>query len=487
MAEKPVKADITLHTQDDFEKWKAAMKNADMQQGEEHEHHVTVASAPDDTFFGRDAKGSMPPHPANDLDQTDNVFSLWSGAKREEREDSLATPKTTSKPKSSRFAGFFGPSSTEQPPQPHHQPQVAQAPKPPSPSPLPAVQNVAPQQSGVRTSNEDQEGFQKLMAMLRMGGGSAQNAGIMPFPAPAMPAQPGASSEQASLPQRQTSGSISQPSSQPQSRHPASTSTPKQAPTPQSLPSAQHNASQHAPQPQRPPPAGSRDSEFLLKLMQQPRVPFAEGQIYGQSYGSRNDSAEITALLNNLNVKQGQPGPPPPGPPPGINSHERHLPQHVMQGQPRQSHMPMEERMHGQGMPGHHSRPGPPEEHRFQGPPGFEGAQFPPGMRPMPGMHPDSMAPPPGFAPPGRGIQAPPGYYPQHMRGPLPPQPGQYYQGPPPTAGPPPGFAGPPPPGMQRRPPSLQMPPGFDVYGGGDRRGMPMQGPPPAQYSQYMK
>lgn len=103
------------HTQEDFAKWKASMKP------EEKKEEVRSPAA--DTPFS----------------------SLWDTKKLSEP----ATSKATAAAKSSRFAGFFAPQA---------QPEPVQEVKAP----------VREEPKRLSSTTEDQEGFQRMMAMLRM-------------------------------------------------------------------------------------------------------------------------------------------------------------------------------------------------------------------------------------------------------------------------------------------------------------------------------
>jgi len=504
MKEGPIEADITLKTEADFEAWKQAMKGNN---AKDEEDMIAAESSLAAGLARKPTQPTTEPSSANDL-----TFNLWSEPKREERETSVSTPKTTSKPKSSRFAGFFGPTAPEPQQQQMQEPARAPSPTPPPHVPAPISSQAAPLDfGGNRPRDEDQEGFQKVMQMLRLGNGSAQNTGILPFGGPppasqAVPTQETSSRRQTSVDGVQPQQQQQQP--QPQRQHVVTSAKPHPTQQPLSKQSTQTTQSTNPqipskqilqpthPDPQRPAPPVNRDSEFLLKLMQQPRVPFAEGQIYGQGYNSRKDPAEIASLLGNLNVGQrGQVL----GPPPGMQLDDRGGYTQYQQMQSRSKQPPqmhMDDR--ATGMQG---RPMPPQdEQRFQPqpPPGFDPRQHL--SRPM---MPDGVSPPPGFASQGRGPpppQMPPGFY--QSRGMMPGQPGPpgyYPQAMPPNAGMPglpPGFMQGPPPGMpqsqqRRRHPSMgSMQPGFDVNGGIDvypGNHQPRGVQQPQQYQQYMK
>ena len=489
MKEEPVEADLTLHTQEDFEKWKESMKGSSQQQQEP----ASGGRSMQETFSATPV--AIPATRTSTIAPVDNdsVFNLWSEPKREEHDGQLSTAKTTTKAKSSRFQHFFGPTTQEQAPQqsqqemynePLEQPTArSQPPKPASP-PVQATPLPKPTARSGQPHDQEALAFQNVLQMLRVGNDSAQNSSTPLF------SPPSAAPE---VTQRVRGPSANNPPlSQPTARQTHTARPPQTVPQPPNQP-------QQSQPSQRPPPV-SRDSEFLLKLMQQPmqqnRVPFTEGQIYGQSYTNRASPGEITTLLNNLNVSHGLPITPSGPVPPGMYSNERAYAahQHVPQP-PRQPQHGHEDRMVN---PGVHMRQQPQEDHRFQQapPPGFDpNMHYGPGRQ---GPGPEQMGATPGLQQQARGPPVPPTFYGQQiMRGPAPPQASAYYgQGmPPPNVGMspayPPGFTGLPPqamPGQGRRPPSLQMQQGFDVYGaGGDpnRRGQPMQ--QAGQYQQYMK
>lgn len=439
-------ADMADHTQDDFQKWKDRMKAG--------------PSATDDqsAMLQETTSGSGPaPAPitpvkdaALESGKNEDMFKMWIEPKREELAfDGLgSTPRGGAKPKSSRFAGFFGPAQQELP-----------APAPPPPENVFA--NPVPS-SPAKTSSEDQEGFRRMMEMLRMGGTSSQAPLAQLLGRPPADAQPAETRSQAG-PWPEKEKRTADP--QQQSRQP---STPIKHSLPPQQPQQQpQSRSQPQPQPQmakpvsRPEPA-SRDSEFLLKLMQQqyqqPRSPFTEGQIYGQSY-SRKDSAEISNLLNNFKQQpkprsesppvqglnpqvQTQPrGPKSRGaPPPGFFGNDRAfganqhieaqlMPEHVLNASA------MDDRV---GRAGQRQLP---HDQRFQHLPPFDQAAPPPSNRTATQAS-EAIAPPPGFT--GMHGPAPPGFFafpggnnpinhqhtsgPQPMRNPMPqPQPLGFY------------------------------------------------------------
>lgn len=514
MREDPKQEDFSMHTQEDFEKWKQAMKGGP--QNEDNGNQATTSNAMFDSGTLQAATASS--GKSATLDDPTSVFGMWSEPKREERESSVSTPKTTSKQKSSRFTSFFGPTATEPNAQPSQQIQQSHQPQPMlAQEPRHAVRSSSPpraemtspaaQRSAPGEENNEALAFQKVLQMLKVGNGPSQGSGggggggiSLPFTSSPTPQQTPVS---ATAPE-QIRGP--RPNSISAGQKPYVPTRSAQSIASQPIPAqhAQHaQQPQQAQQPQRP-PIDNRNSEFLLKLMQQPqqtRTPFAEGQIYGQSYNQQKNPGELTALLNNLNLSHGGPPQQVSGPPPGMYKQERQpLPQQQMPPQVKQAQVGVDERMAGM-----HPRHMPAEEHRF--PPGFQQGMHFPGGRPMqlpeqlqmPHLPPGQALPPHLMHQQGRGGPPPPGFYNQQsqvpgMRGGIP---SQYYgQGLPPhlmSAQIPQGFHPQPPPGMQqhqgRRPPSMQMQPGFDIYANIEaaRRDHPGQQLPPGQYPQYMK
>lgn len=411
--------------------------------------------------------------------QNESFFGLFGDVNLAEKKPA-ETAKKPDKPKKSRFFGGGDAQPSKAPEQPPEMPMPsapppvpAHAPEQPMNSPPPALRASAP-------VSADQEGFQRMMAMLRLGGTNSQSQSSPAFPPPPLQSpqhQPSQSATGMPPPKHQQNNGQQQPRPPMENRE------------------AQHQARSSVPSLLGHKPEGaSRDSEFLLNLMKS-RPPLAENQIYGQNY-HRPMNSEGVAL-----------GKKPFGPPPGFLPSVDRGHDNRQHGPPTQHHKPDEmQAAPGRGQD-HRPQPdeqrfppppmGPPGPHHFDmGPPqGF----FPGGPHQREGMPP----PPPGF---GRG-NPPPGFFgpppppngppmPQHMRGMPPPQ----YNGPPGMFGPPPGL----PPGHQqqqqqpgggppRRPPSGQLPPGFDMFPDGVRRGQQGQMPPgfglppPQQQQQFAK
>jgi hypothetical protein len=507
MREDSKAEELAMHTQEDFEKWKQSMKGG--AHDEDDEHQASSTNVMFDSGVVQAAVVSSGKQVS--LGDPTSVFNLWSEPRREEREGSVSTPKTASKPKSSRFTSFFGPTASEPISQPHQQIQHSQPreqvavqestySKAPSSSPPPPLASSASERQAPVGENNEALAFQKVLQMLKVGNGLSQvgdgHGASRAFASAPMPQQlpvPTVVSSQTRAPR-----SISIASAQP----PPAPTRNVQSAAPQLLP-AQHAEQaqqfQQAQQAQRP-PVDNRNSEFLLKLMQQPqqvRTPFTEGQIYGQSYNQQKNPGELAALLNNLNLSHGGPPQQVSGPPSGMHKQDRHYtPQQHMASQVTQAQVGVDERIAGM-----HPRHLPTEEHRF--PPGFQqGLLFPngrsmtmPEILPVPHLPPSQGLPPHLIHQQGRAGPPPPGFYnPQPQRGGLPPQ--YYGQGLPPhlmAAHMPQSYIPQPPPGMQqqqgRRPPSIQMQPGFDIYANIEavRREHPGQQILPGQYPQYMK
>lgn len=427
--------------------------------------------------------------PTLDAGPTEGIFGRYGDVGVQETKPAEATKKPE-KPKKSRF---FGGGGDAQAPPPSTQ-TTTPAPAPPpveigSASPLPATTTAPPGLARPAPRSEDQEGFQRMMAMLRMGGSSSQSQTSSAFAPPA------------GLPQ--VSGQAEPPNAGPPPREPQAR-TPLDMRESRNPPVAQPPPRSNVPTPGHKPEGASRDSEFLLNLMKS-RPPLAENQIYGQNYHRPMHSEDTQAPKKNV------------APPPGLAGAERgefFKTQHLEgpPGQPIRHGPPMGKAEEVGGPPGrHHDRRQGPEErfHMQQGPHFDMGPNFfhgggggpPRDMPPPPGFPPTSRGnPPPGFFGPGPPQNGPP--MPQHGRGPPP----MGYNGPPPGFGlPPPGLGNmhphhqqqhpqQPPPQHQphqqpggggRRPPSQQLPPGFDMYQEQMRR--QQQGQPPPGFPQYVK
>lgn len=465
--ELPGQGEAPAHTVDDFQKWKERMKAGDVSGPPQADSSPAVAE-------------EQPAEKPKMVMQHGSFFGSLGAA--EDKTPELPTPKPApnKKDKSSRFQSFFAPKDELLQPEQHDN----------TPAPAQQVQPTAPPtQNHQRLSgnNDDQAGFERMMAMLRMGGTGSQGPGPQLFTAPPAQSLPPPSSKRP--PQGPPSGLPSFFDSAPGS---PPVSTPNQlqpAATPPSQPASRQQTG----------PDAERNSQFLLNLMksQQPRTPFTEGQIYGQGYERKTPENELDRFAPPAMPRSR-------GPPPGfggnngpafasngmVDSRLMSNPQspqrNIDNGDDRARQMKEQHRF-PPGMPMFDQ---PPPPHMFNGgrapspqrmpPPGFSGRPPPP---------PSSQHLPPGFFPGG------PQFPPQHMnqqsgvpggvphRGPIPPQqqPPGFFNAPPGFPNMPPGMQGPPP--NQRR--SGGMPPGFDVYGAGPGpNGRPMMGPgapPPGQ------
>ncbi|KAB8760589.1 hypothetical protein FH972_026581 [Carpinus fangiana] len=441
-------------TMDDFQKWKENMKASDN------------AGTP---------SGELAPLPAAEAHPGDKPKMMTGsffgnlGAVEDMSLEAAASKQTKDKKGKSRFQSFFGATGEPLQPEQREQPQ--------------AVEQTLPQHHPPPSNNDEAAAFDRMMAMLRMGGTGSQGPGPQLFSAP--PSQPSDKRSSQGAPPGLSSFFDSNPGSPPLS----TSRRPQPAPTPPSQPASRpHPGPASAPTP-------DRNSEFLLNLMksQQPRTPFTEGQIYGQGYERKTPE-------NGLDRFAPPPMPRSRGPP----SHFYNEPPFANNGNADSRLGP--DAQSPQRNSSHEARQAK-EQQRF--PPGMPPFDQPPphmfnGGRPQ---SPPRMPPPPGFAgrpPPSSSQHLPPGpppgffgpqFPPQHMnqqsgmpgggplRGPMPPQaqqqgPPAFFNGPP---GLPPGMGHGPPAGGQRR--SGGMPPGFDVFGGGvpgpNGRGLMGHGGPP--------
>lgn len=501
------------HTMEDFAKWKESMKAAHAAQDE------PVMDGDKGTFAAEETKAAPSKDNEGEQQLSDGpIFGVWGGARREvAAEQSVAK---MAKPKSSRFANFFAP------PQPE---DTSPAPPPPDAGP-----NPPPGPRPVSATAEDQEGFQRFMGMLRLAGSSSrdpQRQGLaQPPPGQVLQAiSPGEGGLQSSDPAvqsfarppvghspREAQSVFRGPSHDPQQhrgpRPPSSHLSPGHVEQPQiqRRGESMNNEIEHGfpVEPSRigaplqrpetapnrpPPPPASRDSEFLLKLMQQPRPAFSESQIYGQNY-QKKDSVDMTS---NYNIGPRPQEPRISGPPPGFSDSKQvfapnqgidlrsvgeqnkgtpRVPDGFASAPPQNQKsptIPFDGNQFDARPPWAGGRPGEYSQSTPNVPPGFGAARgpAPPGLPPFPGPHQAGQHP-----------QQPQG--PINMRGPM-QQPPNFFNGPPSMQGLPPGF----PPlhmnnmaGQQRRPPmpmpmGHQPPQGYEPYQGAGRQGPPMNNP----------
>jgi len=566
--------DNSGHTQEDFQKWKEKMRagppGADQTPIDEKPVEGVTPASEATPALGKDATRHIFGFGDDTAKGEAAAPELPSFFTAGEKKESSAGPRSASgaKSKSSRFAGFFSP-----PPA-----QEAAVPPPPSVVPMTEPKASTPAAFPRRNTVEDQEGFQRMMKMLRMGGATSQSpSGQAPSgslfglgDAPGLPAPPGLSGPPVSQPTGRDELQIIHPGRNQVPKGPAEfRNAPNDAfereaqlpptikPSSQrgTLPERRSDAPIHdmvAPPPLVPqfqgrplsqqlsnlpalprPEPGTRDSEFLLKLMQQPRPNANDAAGYGHS--GRRDPNDITALLNSFANKQpAQPpksrGASPSTAPPGffndrgyganqgidhmlsdpmMQRHERNQPVHDerMAGPPhslrlnalddfprhlQQQQPPMGEQLHQRHTQYDHLPPPPQWQQQQQHQQHQQGGRLPAQQIPH-----DSIPPPPGFS--TQRSPAPPGFFP-FPGGPPPPQAQGIQRLPPgfPNNMVPPGFPNPAQQqgvqAGQRRgvpagpPPQQQM---FEMYGDPRRGGMPQPVQASAQnggsYQQYLK
>lgn len=448
------------HTQEDFERWKERMKATSapaedtppisVEQQINHEH-----STPD---VGDDKASKKISAPLVMDASFDRFFGLWNAPEKTrevtssentDRASKKDLGKSTGKP--SKFTGFFNPRPESQIPDPE--------PNPPLPLPLGPSQD---------SSSEDREGFQRILQMLGGGNTILENS----MPQMAAPQQSRASYQDHQTPKASRHGT------------PPRQKTFREAPasppiySPRSRKSIGLEGLLGAQSPQEGPGPQNRDSEFLLKLMQQTR-PIPNQPTMNEQRTSAGNPPGILPFSNLLGQPRGVSQQDMPGPPPpqrfyqerreDIQMPEQSNPQ-ALEDRTRHAKNPMRIFSDEPSLANPHRQP---PALPMNLPPGL---QRPTGFDPMPQpysqhVHPQRqsmIAPPPGFPTPSQSrhpsthTQFPPGLIPNLSnlnlssdRGlPFPPMR-------PPQPGAPAGH--PPPPGM---PPP---PPGF----------MGMNGPPP--------
>ena len=411
-----------IHTQEDFERWKERMKSGnavklDATVEKLNKHNRTTSSV------GTGAAKAKVDTPLIVDSSVDGFFGLWHQPKNNEAAiDSTngiqpaMTNNGTKVPKPSKFTGFFNP-----------KPDMEQ------PKEKPSLPMFAP---SADSSNADKEGFQRILNLLGQ--------------------------------QQQQETGKAEPSSRSQRLRDTAASPP--------IPPSRgvENDDLYSLLGSRSPPANpippGRDSDFLLKLMQQPQQQRLEAS--QESARAGQDAISGLPSLSNLMIspydtpQQAPSTQPPPGffddmpirdklnpgserraPPPGIfdGNVPRQIP--AAAAAPQQS-----------AFPG-----------AFQRPPGLD--QVPSGYTQHPTAQRQNMGPPPGFSAPSRGQNAfPPGLVPNERL--------QFGV---PTGGrnmPPPGFMHPAPPGFPVPFGQEGMPYGAFGDGGNFGRG----GFPPAQH-----
>ncbi|KAJ5635960.1 uncharacterized protein N7484_009273 [Penicillium longicatenatum] len=450
------------HTQEEFERWKVAMKAgsgaAQKPTAHEEKKEAPVESHTPQQPETRRTDGEIFSQSGAQLigdNSMERFFGMLSDSKPASQEISPPAPVEpapkheipSGKPgKSSRFAGLFSP-------------------PPDSPSRGPEPQAVPQPQSGGTPvsahSDADQEGFQRILQMLGGGGGRSNNG---------TPNQVDSSHQSRSLsmmPGEQPRGAMNM-SSPALSRHEFTS-------PPQESPMAQFAGKDHQ----------SRDRENLLRLMQQVRIgPPSAGHL------PQSPNAEMM-----------------PRPPPGLSAQKTptflddpaianmqrpdsdQMRRRVANGPPMgyfdDGHYPQSTQNQGPMTPGGSRHPQGPQPPIIQRPPGLE--HMPPSGwtgQPPPQQGNGPMGPPPGIPTPNRGMNPnfPPGMMP--MPGNQPPinERQGFPRGLPPGMMPPPGYmGGPPPPGFLPMPPNpevmMGLGPGQGPFGPGNPG---PQGPPPS-------
>ncbi|KAL4802653.1 hypothetical protein BDV18DRAFT_146234, partial [Aspergillus unguis] len=475
-----------VHTQEDFERWKEKMKAGSGQAQPEERKQSPIEQMPEPVqrSEARPTDGEIfSPTGAALQDTTmERFFGLLGDSKPAQDIGSpLASepmPKKEAsavlgKPaKSSRFAGLFSP-AIGSPAREPDSPISTKSPAPANPS-----------------TDADQEGFQRILQML--GGQKSRNA----------------------TPHNDPAGLANRPPSQvhaEQTQSPISTGSREQRQRPEQIP-VQDPSARAADTPLKEnvfsqEPQG-RDSQHLLRLMQQVRVSPGAGPNQGPQNQPQNGGPP-----GLMNMPEGMPHPPGIGPSmkgpgflddpaiaamqrPGVDQLQRRPTNGPPPGYfddvpfPQGAQIPItpggSRAPQGQAPPMGLQRP-PGFEH--MPPPGWAGHHLPPQQAGPPGP----MGPPPGIPTPTRGVN--PSYLPNvpPMHGNMPLNDRQPFpRGPPPGMMPPPGYMnGPPPGGFPPMPhggdnmmgpfdgnPGLQAPPPssrhlLDMFGqvGGDARG----------------
>ena len=254
MAEPEPEEKKQSHTQEDFERWKERMKASNgSTQDSPAEQQPSAHERSTSTFSNNGVKGKVETPLVVDP-SFDGFFGLWNEPKEKivtNGVDALLTKNMNKAhtPKPSKFTGFFNP-----------KPPTAQAdPEPPVPS-LPSLEIAKD------SSNEDREGFQRILQLLdRQQPSSARNG---------------------SPPREHASRNL--PASPP-------------VQSPRARDSASGLEGLLASQASRDAPPQNRDSEFLLNLMQQTQqMRPNNGQV---NYGDqRQGGAAVPGTLNLANL-----------------------------------------------------------------------------------------------------------------------------------------------------------------------------------------
>ena len=450
------------HTQEDFERWKERMKATSAPAedtppipAEQLISHET--STPD---VGDDKASRKITAPLVMDASFDRFFGLWNEPQKAkeipagesaDRASKRDVGKSTGKP--SKFTGFFNPRPEPQIPDPE--------PNPPSSLPFGLSQD---------SSSEDREGFQRILQMLGGGNTTSEN------PTPQM-----AASQQSRAPYHDHQTPKASRDGTPP-REQTFRDAPASPPiySPRSRKSIGLEGLLGAQSPREGPGPQNRDSEFLLKLMQQTRAAPNQPAMNDQRPAANNPPG-ILPFSNLLGQPRGVSQQDLPGPPPQRYYQERRDSEIQMPDQPNPQSLEDRSRTAKNAMRLFSDDPSlaptqqqrqqpqplpmtlPPGLHR---PPGFD--QMPPQQAYAQHVHPQRqsmIAPPPGFQTPGPSrhppSQFPPGLIPNLSNLNL--SNNNNDRGVPFTMRPPqPGPGGPPPP-----PPGMQPPPGFMAMNNG--------------------
>lgn len=459
--DEPHEPKAEARTQQDFQKWMEAMKQA--KSGNAPPSKPTGVSIPDPSPEA--AKPPVQSAPAAEIGPDKFFMAFGSSTSTDvktpgDQTDAANRPKPAGK--SSRFTSFFSqphPERTEPPPSAPPMPQHG-----PEPTPL-AMLATMPGAPPSAPPDEERQAFQLLLSKLQKQSMSATPPGVSAFPAPGHGHPSDVGKNHASSPLQALLGGNQRdgPIGRPPPHHEILAPRPQpQAARPEQLlqdlvghhqrvssqGSGRGNGSQ----------SNNSNTEFLMNLMRGPGGP------------DRSDSAMLRAFQQAPPPNQGPPPPVDdfqrdnrnaqrqmrPGPPPGFPMDEGgdfmpnpNQPPQILQRPPPP---PGLEQMPPNWMGGRGQMPPPPQQ-----------AQAPPQQGQGQGQHPQQrgpMLPPPGLAgrngpPPGMPPMFAPNFPPGGM-----PHPDM---GPPRNMGPPPpGFFG-------------QMPPGFMLPGMGGFSGPPPQ------------
>ena len=263
-----------VHTAEDFQRWKEQMKAGSAAQERPISAQQAV-SAKDCQSVGEEAlvhaqklEAPIVMDPA-----ADKFFGLWTNPKpREEgqtRTAPVASKKEASKP--SRFTSFFAPQ--ERPKEPSEPGSMATAPS-----------SANTQRAAQETSNEDKEGFQRILQML----GGVRIGAAVPEPRSTQPTSMGQAAERENqLPPSPAAGA---PTTLQDRRFSTEPGLPYQPPK------DAHGVEDYPVRgPERQPTPQSRNDEFLFSLMHNRQAKAAENRTPEGGYPVDRDRADPDA------------------------------------------------------------------------------------------------------------------------------------------------------------------------------------------------